>query len=149
MMVPRIVPRLSENEYGLDVSSMKEMTFSTRILAGVHKTLASLSCRIMSGFQSIKPSLIGFLDVSEDQQRRGIAVAERVSTLSDITGTGGTKGSRARVIGSFNQFATCLSSEPATGIKIPWTLSSCEVPGMRLCTVSVLTPLPEPPRCLG
>ena len=93
-------------------------------------TWASFSRRIMSGFQGIRASLTGFLDVSEDQERRGIAVAERVSTLSDVVGTGGIKGSRAWVI-SFNQFMTWFSSEPATGMNVPWTLSSCKVPGIR------------------
>jgi len=102
----------------------------------------------MSGFQDIRASLTGFLDVSEVQERRGIAVAERVSTLSNVVGIGGIKGSRARVI-LFNQFATCFSSEPATGMKVPWILSSCEVPGIRLCAVSVLTPLPERACCLA
>ena len=94
---------------------------------------------MISGFQGIRASLTGFLDVSEDHERRDIAVAERVSTLSDGAGTGGMKGSRALVI-LLNQFVTCCSSEPARGMKVPWTLSSCEVPGIRLCRVSVLMP---------
>ena len=99
----------------------------------------SLSRSITSGFHGIKVSLTGFLDVSEDQERMGIAAVERVSTTLDMGGTGGINVSRARVI-AFNQSATRCSSEPATGIKVPSTLSFCEVPAIRLCTVSVLTP---------
>ena len=43
---------------------------------------------MISGFQGIRASLTGFLDVSEDQERRDITVAECVSTLSDDVGVG-------------------------------------------------------------
>ena len=112
------------------------------MLFGPKTCLEGFSCRTKSGFNGSKPSWISLRDVSENQIWQGLAVREHVTTLANcvVPGRGGgTKTSRERVIW-FNQFATCCSSEPAIGRNVPVIVSSCEVPGIYLCTVSCLTP---------
>ena len=133
---------LSECEYAEEVNSMKEMTFFHENSYWGQKASSVDSCRTRSGFRGSKSTLIGLWDVSENQTWQCLAVRECVTahTVSG-RGGGGTKSSRAHVI-LFNQLVTCCSSEPAVGRNVPTMVSSCEVPGMHLCTISHLTPPP-------